>query len=372
MKLLQSMVGQLLCCAFIILSIALGLGALPAGATSDSRGLNSVNNSPAFVAGEEQPLNFNGIDQDVAVGNPADLNITGPVTISAWVNPTSLPASADNTAAIVTKWTQSLSGNSFGLWLRNNGTSLQVVAGVNPVGAEETAIGGNIPLNSWTHVAMTYNPSNSLLIIYVNGTPVGTTVGTPGAIKTTETSVYIGSERDGAGQFFPGAISQVQIFNRALTSAEIFSITKATRPSLTATPTPTPTPTSTPILEVDGSGAITISKTSPREFAIDDITMVEVDPPYFEGEFFYQDKDARLNFTTGLITAVSITGNTATFSGSALSQGNFGKKITFTVTVTANQTPHTNDTFSITISTGYSASGNVISGRGITIAPQVQ
>lgn len=67
---------------------------------------------------------------------------------------------------------------------------------------------------------------------------------------------------------------------------------------------------------------------------------------------------------------MSITGNTATFSGTTLTKGTFGKKITFTVNVTANQSPAFNDTFSISCSNGYSASGTIKTSAGfITITP---
>jgi hypothetical protein len=65
---------------------------------------------------------------------------------------------------------------------------------------------------------------------------------------------------------------------------------------------------------------------------------------------------------------VTITGNQATFSGTAKIGGKHKQKVTFTVNVTGNQTPTTNDTFSITLSNGYSASGNLTSGS-ISIQP---
>jgi hypothetical protein len=87
--------------------------------------------------------------------------------------------------------------------------------------------GTSVSLNTWYHVAMTYNRTN--LILYVNGTQDGIVAGTK-AIKTTNQLVRIGSGAPspaGVAYSFPGQIDEPTIYDRALTSAEITSIYSA-------------------------------------------------------------------------------------------------------------------------------------------------
>jgi hypothetical protein len=303
--------------------------------------------------------NLNGVGQDVALANSAGLKITAGLTLDAWINPASRPAS-DSLTAIATKWTGSAGGNSYGLWLENNGGVLRIVAMINPVsGAQETVIGGNIPVNAWTHVAMTYDPSSSRLMIYQNGSSVGATLGRPSAIRPTNTNVYIGSAHAGSGQFFSGSVASINIFDRALSNSEIASLAAAPSAAITATATPTPTPTPTPNLELNGQGTITGPHGNQASFTMSDIEMEKVTPKYFEGKLTYHDSAAGIDVTSQRITSVSIASDrmSATFSGM-----NNAQTISYTVWVTSNQHPTTGDAFTIQTNTGYTASGNLTSG----------
>ncbi len=80
-----------------------------------------------------------------------------------------------------------------------------------------------------------------------------------------------------------------------------------------------------------------------------------------KGSFSYSDSSVPLSFSTTKFSNLVITGNHATFSGTA--KAGKKKNISFTVDVTDNGDPGTNDTFSISVSTGYSAAGNLMSGN---------
>lgn len=87
--------------------------------------------------------------------------------------------------------------------------------------------GTTVSLNSWYHIAMTYNRTN--LILYVNGAQDGITAGTK-PIKITTQPLRIGSGApypDGYAYSFPGQIDEPAIYDRALTSAEITSLYSA-------------------------------------------------------------------------------------------------------------------------------------------------
>ena len=74
-----------------------------------------------------------------------------------------------------------------------------------------------LALNTWTHVAVTYN--GSALRLFINGAQVasqnltGAMVTSTGALRIGGNSVW--------GEYFKGRIDEVRIYNRALTQAEV-------------------------------------------------------------------------------------------------------------------------------------------------------
>jgi hypothetical protein len=79
-----------------------------------------------------------------------------------------------------------------------------------------------------------------------------------------------------------------------------------------------------------------------------------------KGSFSYSDSSANLSFSTNKLSNLVIMGNHATFNGAAKMGKN---RFNFTVNVTDNGNPGTADVFSISVSTGYSAGGNLTSGN---------
>lgn len=86
------------------------------------------------------------------------------------------------------------------------------------------------------------------------------------------------------------------------------------------------------------------------------------------GTFSYFDSSTGTSFTATRINSVTFTGNSAHIvaqgrmeSTSSMTQA--GGRITATIDATDNGTPGTLDTFSITLSTGYTAGGNLLSGN---------
>ncbi len=78
------------------------------------------------------------------------------------------------------------------------------------------------------------------------------------------------------------------------------------------------------------------------------------------GNFSYSDPCTPLNFRALKITSLSFNNNQAHFTGTA----KIGRqRISFSVDVTDNGDPGTNDFFSIQVSNGYSASGFLTSGN---------
>jgi len=132
--------------------------------------------------------------------------------------------------------------------------------------------------------------------------------------------------------------------------------------SLAAAPQATATPSGTPPPQIDGFGTINGPNGKFAQFFIFDVEDEQITPEFLEGEFGYIDKRSHINFTTGKIQTVTINGNQGTFTGTARIGGPRNRQtVQFTVMVTANEGA-VSDTFSIQLSNGYSASGNLRTG----------
>jgi hypothetical protein len=84
-------------------------------------------------------------------------------------------------------------------------------------GINRTAEGSNIGVNTWTHVAGTYD--GTTLRLFVNGTQVaslsvsGAMPGSTGPLRIGGNSIW--------GEHFRGRIDEVRVYNRALSAAEL-------------------------------------------------------------------------------------------------------------------------------------------------------
>jgi len=74
-----------------------------------------------------------------------------------------------------------------------------------------------VPLNTWTHLALTFDGGNERL--YVNGTLVRTAA-VSGAMESAYGALRIGGNAVW-GEYFRGLIDEVRIYNRALDASEI-------------------------------------------------------------------------------------------------------------------------------------------------------
>jgi hypothetical protein len=85
------------------------------------------------------------------------------------------------------------------------------------------------------------------------------------------------------------------------------------------------------------------------------------------GTFGYSDPVAHVTLTNVNVTSLTVTGHQAQIKGTA--KTSTSTTVSFTVTVTDNGNPGTgHDTFAITLSSGYSASGILLSGN-VVVSP---
>jgi hypothetical protein len=162
-------------------------------------------------------LSFDGNTSYVDLGNPAALQLTGSMTVSAWIFATGTPA---DDGQIIAK------GGDFDGWQFKTSPDTGVrtfACGVSSGSAitqrySQTVVG----LNTWYHVTGVYDASARTLDIYVNGVlDNGVLRGTiPAAQNNSPVNVYIG-KRSGGSYLFQGTIDEVRVYNQALTQAQI-------------------------------------------------------------------------------------------------------------------------------------------------------
>ena len=184
----------------------------------------TLENGATFASGHVgQGFSFDGVDADVLIGNPTNLKLTDELTIDAWINPNDL--SEGQLAAIVAKWGQSSSLDSYWLGIRKQGGVIEVAGAIGVSAAVQNLgfFGGDILANTWSHVAMTYDNVTGANILYLNGqrAAIRTMLG---GIFASDKNVVIGRQGPVAPRPFPGLIDEVGIFNRALSDAEIQAI----------------------------------------------------------------------------------------------------------------------------------------------------
>lgn len=148
------------------------------------------------------------------IGDPPRLNITGAITLSAWVR----LAGTSGIQSIIAKGYNTGSGAGE-IFLRTNGAAYEVGSWNGSTSkAAATIPAGDI--GQWVHLVGTYDPAAQRWALYRNGVQAavsGTTA--QGAVSVAGRGWTIGATARG-DRFFTGAIDEVQIGANATTAAE--------------------------------------------------------------------------------------------------------------------------------------------------------
>jgi hypothetical protein len=156
-------------------------------------------------------LSFSGAGDWVTTPDANSLDLSTAMTLEAWVNPS---ATGGWRTAVLKEGT---GGLTYGMYANSatNRPSTHVHIGASELDTRGTA---QLPLNTWSHLATTYDGAN--LLLYVNGTLVATRP-TTGALAVGSGPLRIGGNSFAADEFFAGLIDEVRVYNRALTAGEI-------------------------------------------------------------------------------------------------------------------------------------------------------
>lgn len=178
------------------------------GAGNNGSIVNMSNSSSPVAGASGQALNFDAVNDHILVPNSTSLNITGPITMSAWIKPNSF--GQNNFGRIVHK--DGVNGYIFSL--NNSSITNGLLFYSGGVNASTSNV---ITLNRWQHVASVFN--GSTVTLYVNGVAVSTQA-QPAPTASTA-SLGIGIRPADSLRGFDGIIDEVRIYNRALSDSEM-------------------------------------------------------------------------------------------------------------------------------------------------------
>jgi hypothetical protein len=178
--------------------------------TSGKGNTGTINGATWTTSGHSgAALTFNGTSSSVSIPNSSSLTLTSAMTLEAWVRPTALGGSWRTVL-----FKEQSAGMVYSLYA---GDGSRPRSQVN-IGGEENAVGAaTLPVNTWTHIAGSYD--GTTLRLYVNGALVSsTTVG--GSIPSSTGPLRIGGNSIWS-EWFAGTIDSVRVYSRALSQSEI-------------------------------------------------------------------------------------------------------------------------------------------------------
>jgi hypothetical protein len=179
------------------------------GSSSDVDSSDPVR-SVGFVG---NALGFDGIDDVVVHSLDSSLDLTDEITLDAWIFPTARKSQTiirKGGAPLKTPYSLALSlGNTF-------------VFAMGEPRVDVRSFG--YPLNTWIHVAGTYD--GNTMKLYVNGVLMNSAP-RPGPIAVRQSNLLIGTRLRLPSDTFQGLIDEVDIYDRALSAAEIQDIFNA-------------------------------------------------------------------------------------------------------------------------------------------------
>ncbi len=200
--------------------------------------------SPTYAgfdaANKAMPLD--GLKQWASMNNPSGLNITGQITLEAWVKPDA--AQLSDPALILshgeptytsylagpppTIYGAPTNGNSVFLKIEGPGPYYYTVGSskfTNTIGTAYFLASAPAPAGDftgvWVHLVGTYDGANWRL--YRNGVQIAVSAAASGALPVDNGDWAIGSTGNGWAKNYAGAVDEVAIYNTALSASKVAS-----------------------------------------------------------------------------------------------------------------------------------------------------
>jgi hypothetical protein len=190
------------------------------GITVVDRSGNNLNGTVSGAAWNGQgkyggALAFDGVNDSVTVNDAAALDLTTGMTLEAWVYPTA----GGTWRNVLIK--ERPAGEVYNLYSAGgtNAPVAYVILGAQPNTPQDATASAGLPLNTWSHLAATYD--GTTLRLFMNAVQVGSRA-VSGSLLTSSGALRIGGNSVW-GEHFQGRIDDVRIYNQALTPADLLA-----------------------------------------------------------------------------------------------------------------------------------------------------
>lgn len=161
--------------------------------------------APSLSNWADNAMSFDGTDDFFDVGDNNNLDITGNLTVEAWVK----AGAVTGITTITAKWdTASVDERSYRLFLQN-GTPVFAVSS-NGTGETYVYSSSNVSTSTWNHIAGVYDGSN--IYIFVNGTLYGTVAYSSG-INSGAANFTVGAQN--SDLYLTGDVDELRVSNSA-------------------------------------------------------------------------------------------------------------------------------------------------------------
>jgi hypothetical protein len=173
----------------------------------------TLTNGPTWSSASGGTFSFDGADDYVDLGTKTTFNLGGAgktFSINLWFNPR-LWTSAWQ--ALITK-----GDTSWRVHRYQSDSPVKLAFGTSGLSVLDTFTSTIFTTNTWYNVVCVYDGTSKK--IYVNGS-LDSNVNVSGVLANNSQPVYIGENAEASGRDFNGNISNVQIYNRALSQTEI-------------------------------------------------------------------------------------------------------------------------------------------------------
>jgi hypothetical protein len=184
----------------------------------------SLTNGPTFSGiGKQAAIVFDGTNDYVNISRPPQIVTSGSLTISLWTKWTTIGTTTSTIQTLVDNNHSSSPLQGFVIQDRPD-LSKKLTFSVSPNGNGVTS-SFQVGNGSWCHIAGTYE--NGISKLYINGSLDGS-FNEPN-MATVQPNVSLGRWEYGGGRQLSGSIANVQLYNRALSAAEVLQNFNALR-----------------------------------------------------------------------------------------------------------------------------------------------